>query len=190
MNEGFYSYEELKQIGFKEVGSNVLISKKASIYQPEKISIGHDVRIDDFCFIVGNISIGNYIHIAPYASIHGTGGGSVVLKDFTAMASYSTIYAASDDFTGKHLANSMIDSDFIEITSSNIVLEKYCLMGIRSVLLPGAYLAEGAVLAAMSEISKKTKPWHVYFGIPARKVKERSRDLLELEKEFKKRVEG
>lgn len=36
----FYSREELKKIGFKSYGENVLISKKASIYSPEKIEIG------------------------------------------------------------------------------------------------------------------------------------------------------
>ncbi len=46
----FYSQEELKKIGFLSVGKNVLISKKASIYNPGVISVGNHVRIDDFAF--------------------------------------------------------------------------------------------------------------------------------------------
>ena len=99
--DGYYSDEELREIGFKTLGKNVLVSRKASIYTPETISIAHDVRIDDFCFLVGAITIESFIHLAPYSSIHGTGGGSVTLKDFTALSAYSTIYAGSDDYSGE-----------------------------------------------------------------------------------------
>ena len=48
---GFYSKEQLEKIGFKSLGENVLISDKTSIYSPENISIGNDVRIDDFSIL-------------------------------------------------------------------------------------------------------------------------------------------
>ena len=64
----FYTDSELKEIGFKSVGSNILLSRKASIYSPEKISIGNNVRIDDFCILSGNITIGNYCRIAAYCA--------------------------------------------------------------------------------------------------------------------------
>ena len=60
----FYSEEEIQEIGFKSVGKDVLISRHISFYSPEKISIGSHVRIDDFCILSGNITIGNYVHIA------------------------------------------------------------------------------------------------------------------------------
>ncbi|MEC2449247.1 acyltransferase, partial [Bacillus cereus] len=49
----FYSQEELSEIGFLSVGENVLISKKTSIYNPGAISVGNNVRIDDFCILSG-----------------------------------------------------------------------------------------------------------------------------------------
>lgn len=48
---GFYSREQLEKIGFKVLGENVLISDKTSIYSPENISIGNDVRVDDFSIL-------------------------------------------------------------------------------------------------------------------------------------------
>ena len=48
---GFYSKEQLEKIGFKFLGENVLISDKTSIYSPENISIGNDVRVDDFSIL-------------------------------------------------------------------------------------------------------------------------------------------
>ncbi|MBM3059473.1 dTDP-4-amino-4,6-dideoxy-D-glucose acetyltransferase VioB, partial [Escherichia coli] len=40
---------QLKEMGFKSVGENVKISDKASFYGCDNISIGNNVRIDDFC---------------------------------------------------------------------------------------------------------------------------------------------
>ena len=184
--EGYYSDEELIKMGFKTVGDDVKISRKASVYTPEKISIGDHVRVDDFCFLVGNISIGNYVHIAPYASIHGTGGGTVVLKDFTGVSSYSTIYAGSDDYSGKYLTNPTVDNEFKHTIASDIVMEKHSIIGLNSVLLPGAYLAEGTAVGAMSLLKKSTDPWSIYVGSPARKIKDRDQTAKQLEIEFLK----
>ena len=70
----FYSNEELKQLGLKSFGKNVLISKKCSIYGADKISIGNNVRIDDFCILSGKIVIGNYVHISAYSALYAGGG--------------------------------------------------------------------------------------------------------------------
>ena len=43
----FYSRKQLEKIGFKFLGKNVLISDKTSVYSPENISTGNDVRIDN-----------------------------------------------------------------------------------------------------------------------------------------------
>lgn len=182
--EGYYSELELTEIGFKSCGKNVLISKKASIYGASQISIGHDVRIDDFCFLVGNITIGNYIHLAPYVSIHGTGGGSVVMKDFSALSSYTTVYASSDDYSGNSMTNPTVGEEYERIINSDIVIEKHAIVGLHSVILPNSYLAEGVALGAMALLSGITEPWSIYVGVPCKKVKDRKRDVLEMEKDL------
>ena len=55
MTTSFYSREELLDLGLKSVGENVRISRKVSIYGAEQISIGDNVRIDDFCILSGII---------------------------------------------------------------------------------------------------------------------------------------
>lgn len=184
---GYYSEQELKAFGFRQIGENVQISKKASIYGAENMSVGNNVRIDDFCVLVGEITLGDYIHLAPYASIHGTGGGSVELKDFSGLSSYSTIYAASDDYSGATLTNPMVDREFTKIQCSTVILERHAVVGLHSVLLPGSYLAEGTALGAMSLLAKRTEPWGIYIGIPCKRLKERRRDILLLEQEFRKK---
>ena len=53
----FYTKQEIASFKFKSVGNNVLISRKASIFSPENISIGNNVRIDDFCLLSGKITL-------------------------------------------------------------------------------------------------------------------------------------
>ena len=50
---GFFSIDELKKIGFRSVGNNANVSRKASIYGAGYIDIGDNVRIDDFCIGTG-----------------------------------------------------------------------------------------------------------------------------------------
>ena len=57
----FYSEDELCGLGLKRYGANVLISRNAIIYKPDKLEIGSNVRIDDFVTISGNVVLGNYI---------------------------------------------------------------------------------------------------------------------------------
>ena len=182
---GYLDIAGIERLGLKSVGDNVLISEKACIYMPEKISIGSNVRIDDFCILVGEITLGSHIHISPFASIHGTGGGSVTMKDFSGLGSYATIYAGSDDYNGGTLTNPTVPKEYCKIISGNVVMEKHCLVGIKSVLLPKAYMGEGSVLGAMSLLNKKTKPWSVYFGSPARRINDRDKGVLEYEEKFR-----
>lgn len=57
----FYTEEELKGLGFRHIGNGVCISRKASIYGAQNISLGDHVRIDDFCILSGRIEIGSYV---------------------------------------------------------------------------------------------------------------------------------
>jgi galactoside O-acetyltransferase len=67
----FLSAEQLKQMGFTALGSDVLISEKASIYNAETISIGDHSRIDDFCVLSGRVAIGRNVHIAMFCNVAG-----------------------------------------------------------------------------------------------------------------------
>ena len=75
----FLSNNELQKIGFKSLGTNVLISNKVSIYGAEFISIGDNVRIDDFCILSGKITFGNNIHIGAGSVVIG-GGGAMIMS--------------------------------------------------------------------------------------------------------------
>jgi galactoside O-acetyltransferase len=57
-------------------------------------------------------------------------------------------------------------------------------VGSGSLILPGASFGEGSVLGAMSLVSRPLEPWTIYAGVPARRLRERKRDVLQQEKEY------
>lgn len=185
---GFYSDIELKDIGFKSVGNNVKISKKSSFYNVKNITIGDNTRIDDFCVLsagAGGIHIGKNVHVAVYCSF--IGEGQIILEDFSGTSSKVAIYSSNDDYSGEFLTNPTVPSQFTNVTVGDVTLKKHALIGAGSIILPGIIVNEGAAVAAMSLVNRDCEAFYIYGGVPAKKIKNRSNNLLNLEKEFYKK---
>lgn len=184
----FYTNAELSKIGFSSFGKNVKISKKSSIYGAENISIGDSVRIDDFCILTGKISVGNYVHIAAYTALYG-GDKGITIQDFANISSKIAIYSVSDDYSGETMTNPMIPVKFKKVKSEEVVIERHVIIGSGCVILPGVVLKEGSSFGAMTLINRNSDLWSINAGIPFKKIRERSKDLLLLEKEFIRNVD-
>ena len=181
----YYSQQDLDKMGFKFLGKSVKISNKASIYNAEQIEIGDNSRIDDFCVISGRVVIGKYVHIAPFCLIAG-GEKGVFMEDFSGLAYYVQLFSQSDDYTGKSLTNPTIPDRYKVERKERIVIGRHVIIGASSIVFPGVVVGHGCSVGAMSLVHKNTDPWGVYVGNPARRVKERKKDLLDLEIEFLK----
>ena len=179
----FLSEEEVAQIGFRQVENPVFISRKASFYGPEHITIGHNVRIDDFCILSGNISIGNYIHVAAYSALYG-GEAGIEIDDFANLSSRITIYAISDDYSGETMTNPMVPDVYKKLEHGHVHIKKHTIIGSTSIILPGVTIGEGCSIGAMSLVKKDLPEWSICAGIPAQKIRSRSRHLIELENIF------
>lgn len=175
----FYSKEELLKLNFKKLGDNVLLSKKASIYNAELIEIGNNVRIDDFCILSGKITVGNYVHISAGSLLFsGVKKSEIIIENYSSISSRCAIYSISDDYSGSFMANPMLPDDFRYVTEKTVIIKENSLVGTGCTILPGVIIDEGCAFGAMSLINKSTKPWGVYYGIPCRRVKERKKHLL------------
>lgn len=171
MNNSFLDSTELGQMGFKSYGENVLISRKASFYSPEKMSFGSNVRIDDFCILSGEINLGSYIHIAAYSALYGRFG--IVMNDYTGLSSRCIIYSAMDDFTGNYLIGPMVDKRKTHITGGKVEIKMHSHIGAGSIIFPNITVEEGVVVGAMSLVKTNLKKWSIYVGIPAKELKKR-----------------
>lgn len=179
----FYSNEELESLGFKKIGQNALISRKASIYGASSIEIGNDVRIDDFCFLSGNIKLGNNIHISAYSALI-AGDKGIELHDFSGLSSRCVIYAVSDDYSGNYLTNPTVSSKYTNVQGEKVVLEKHVIVGTGTSIMPGVVIHEGTSVGAMSLVTKSLDSWGVYIGIPCKRIKDRKKTVLDLENHY------
>lgn len=183
---GMLPREIVEQMGFASVGKDVQLSDRASFYNTSKISLGDNVRIDDFCVLsagVGGIHIGSYIHIAVFAAL--IGAGKITVSDFCNVSSRVSIYSSNDDYSGMTMTNPTLPSMYTGVTHADVFLGKHVIVGSASIILPGVNVEEGVAVGALSLIKEHCAAFGIYAGNPARRIKERSRNLLELEKSFR-----
>lgn len=188
---GMMSQDAVERMGFASVGVGVQISDKASFYGISRITLGCHVRIDDFCVLaagIGGIELGNYVHIAVGSSL--IGAGKITLSDFSGLSSRTSIYSSSDDYSGACMTNPTVPNEFTGVKHADVFLGKHVIVGSGSVILPGVTLHLGVAVGALSLITKDCEAFGIYAGNPARRVRERKRDLLELESQLMSHTVG
>ncbi len=181
----FLNAEQLGAMGFRSVGENVLISDRASIYEPEKMSFGDNARVDDFCVLSGEISLGRNVHLAVFSNV-ASGRSNITLDDFAGLAYGCHLIAQSDDYSGTTMSNATVPREFKNETSEPIHIGRHALLGTGTIVLPGVTVGEGTATAARTVLSASTREWMIYAGSPGRPANERSRALPTLEDEYLK----
>jgi len=173
---------------FKSIGAGCNISPKASFHNPEMITIGDNVRIDDFCVLSGGvgITIGAHIHIACYVSMFS--GAGIVIGDFCQFGAYTVLLSESDDFSGDSMVGPQVPMEYKPgyKTGNPIIIKKHVVFGSRCTIFPGLTLDEGAIFGAHSLVNRNCEPWMMYAGTPIREIKARRKAVLELEQDFYK----
>lgn len=185
MINSFYSDVELEGLGLKAYGKNVLISRKASIYGADRIELGNNVRIDDFALLSGRITIGDYVHIAAGVYLYG-GDAGIIINNYSTLSSRCAVYALSDDYSGETMTNPMIPEKYRGVWEDAVYIGKHVIIGTGCTVLPGVTVADGTSVGAHSLVNKRTDEWSIYYGSPAKKKSDRSRNLLTLCEEFEK----
>jgi galactoside O-acetyltransferase len=182
---------ELRALGFRQLGRDVKVSRRASIHQAASISLGDAVRIDDFCVLTGGggLIIGNFVHVACFCGLFG--GSGITIGDFSQLSGRVAIYSESDDFSGLSMTNPTVPDRYrTTLKKGRVELGRHALVGAGSTLLPGVVLEDGAAVGAHSLVTRRCEAWWIYVGVPVRKLRRRSRKLLEQESELLKSLDG
>ena len=186
MKNSFYEDGgELFNLGFKHVGKNVKISRKISLYNIENVTIGNNVRIDDFVIISGGgepFNIGNNVHIAAYSSL--IGKGRIDILDFANISSRVSIYSSSDDYSGTFMTNPTVDEEFLNIDNSPVIIGKHCIIGAGCIVLPGVNTGNSTAFGAFSLLKGYYDSLKIYEGIPAKYINNRGENHQYLEKKY------
>lgn len=179
----YLTNEQLAEMGFKHLGKNVRISERASIYGADQMSIGDNSRIDDFCVVSGKVTIGRNVHVAPLCLVAG-GEPGITLDDFSGLAYHAQVFSQSDDYSGETMTNPTVPAEYKREIKSPVTIGRHVIIGSGAVIFPGVVLPEGCSIGALSLVLNSQEPWSVCVGIPAKRVKERSRGLLKYEAEY------
>lgn len=186
MSSGYLTSDELHNFGFAAFGPNVLISRKASIYGADHIWLGNHVRIDDFCVLSagdGGIVIEDRVHIATYVSM--IGRGRISLGAYSGLSSRVSIYSSNDDYSGMAMTNPMVPPEYTNVRHADVSIGRHAIVGSGSIVLPGVEIGEGVAIGAMSLVKRSCEPFGIYMGVPSRRIGERSRSLLDVERKLR-----
>lgn len=177
----YLSENELLRVGIGAAGKNVRIAETCTIVGAGNVRIGDNVRIDGGVVIncpTGSITVGNNVQIASGCYL--SGAGIIALDDFSCLAPGARIFSASDDYMGEYLTNATIPEEFLGVTYAPVHLGKHVIIGSGTVVLPGCNVGEGSSVGALSLVTEALDSWGVFCGIPAKRLKDRSKKLLEL----------
>ena len=151
------------------IDSDVVIKDKNAI-------IGSHVAIDKGFICSTKLTMGDYIHVAVYCRAIGSLQSSLVMEDFTFIASGTSIICGSEDYTSGGLIGPTIPIEYRDVNLTTVTFKRCSGTGSNAIIMPGLTLGEGSVVGANSLLTKDTKPWGVYVGSPARLVGERDKE--------------
>lgn len=169
---------DIDRAGLCQAGEDVRIFEFSRLTEPERISIGSHVLVDDFVFLQGGegLSIGSYVHIASFASV--TGGGSATVGDFCGIASGARILTGSDRFDGSGLIGPTVPAQRRSVERSAVVLGNHAFVGANAVVHPGVSIGEGAIVGSGSVVLADVTPWTINVGAPCRVVGDRPSGVI------------
>ena len=88
------------------------------------------------------------------------------------------------------MTNPTLPESYRKVDSRRVRIGRHAIIGAGSVILPGVNIGDGSSVGALCLVTRDLEPWGVYVGSPARRVGNRARDILELEKQFKSEGRG
>ena len=118
-----------------------------------------------------NIVLGDHVWIGHNVKIDGRGG--VKIGSGCILARQIEIISSNHYFQGEDLMEIPYDKRFI---SKPINIGENVWMGLRTIILPGVTIGEGAVVGAGSVVTKDIPPLAIVAGNPARVIRYRNQE--------------
>lgn len=130
----------------KQIGENVYILNSVDILSPSNVEIGRFTCINKFSRLDGHghLSIGNYVMIGPYCEI----------------------LSATHNYKNKSIP--MLKQG---IQRKTTVIGDDVWIGTKSIIMPGVYVGNGAIVGAGSVVTKDVPQNAIVAGVPARVIK-------------------
>ena len=156
-----------------------IISKNIRLRVPEKFKIGQGSIVDDFCYFSTQVTLGQFCHIANGVSIAGGRDQSFSLGDYSSVSAGVKIWCASDDFVRDMACLTPPELSYPRNSLvGDVTIGALTIIGSNAVIMPEQEIPEGVTIGALSFVPTAFdfEPWHVYAGVPIRKLKKRDKD--------------
>jgi virginiamycin A acetyltransferase len=159
-----------------EIGENVVISPDARIHasvRGTRIVIGDCSEIYDFVSIrsvggAGDIVIGEHCYLNPGCVLYS--GNGIRLGNYVLLAPGVMLLPTNHAYARRDIP--IRHQGFLP-SKGGITIEDDVWIGANSVVLDGAHIGRGAVIAAGSVVRGEIPPFEIWGGVPACKIGER-----------------
>jgi len=140
---------------------------RMELYRKAGVSVDETTNIMMNCFMLDatKIRIGPNCIIGPFTTLDGR-GTLTIGRNVNVAGQVLTI-------GGHHL----VDSPSAEGILGKLVIEDNAWIAMRTTILPGVTVGEGAYVAACALVNRDVEPYTLVGGVPAKKIRDRSRDI-------------
>ncbi|NVM22266.1 MAG: acyltransferase [Desulfobacterales bacterium] len=152
---------------FNSLAFSAEIHKTANIRNPENISIGKCVKINQGVVLWPGhekIVIGDYTGLNPYVVIY----GRVTTGRYNMIAPHVMLAGGSHNFSDSNVPMKLQGG-----TAKGIVLEDDVWIGANSIILDGVRIGKGSIVGAGSVVTRDVQPYAIVAGNPARIIGQR-----------------
>lgn len=152
----YYSEDELRSLGARDVGRDTRVSRLAHFYAFTG-SIGSRTRIDDHAIIKGDVQLGRFVHISAFCIIGGA-GDTVIMRDFSGVSTHCAVFTATDDYRASALTNPTVPSDMAVIVRGPVEVGFGVVVGAHSMILPNVVIGDGASIGGHALVMRNVEP--------------------------------
>jgi maltose O-acetyltransferase len=146
------------------------------LYRRAGMKVDPTTNIMMHCFVLGyrGITIGPNCIIGPFTTLDGRGGEYIdEIPDSLVIGRNVNIAGHVLTIEGSHL----VDSPTAEGKGGRIIIEDNAWVAMRATILQDVTIGEGAYVAAGAVVNRDVAPYTLVGGIPARKIRDRNRDI-------------
>lgn len=155
---------------FRRLGADVSIFNPTIITRPDRTEVGDNSRIDSFCKIEGDVTVGRFVHVASFCHL-GVGGGRVFVGDYVGISSGVRVVSGTAVLDGRE-CGSVVAPEWMRSEARLVTtIRDRAFLGAGCTIMPGVFVGCGAVIAAGAVVTRDVGEGEVVAGVPARYVR-------------------
>jgi len=162
-----------------EIGADTII--RSNVVINSEVTIGNKCHIGNFVLIREGVKIGYNTKIGAFNAIETKAriGDNVRTQGHCMISEYSEI--GNNVFLGPHfnsMGDNTIGAPVDEYIANPPIIGDNCRFGSATKIIPGINISRGTITGAMTLLTKDTEPNSFYLGIPGKKIKTLTKDLI------------